>query len=350
MVLFFFLYIAVVTINDYANTSSPHPPDIRNTKKLNCCITNKVQKMDIVDNNQQILEDNLKWYEKDDFEFEMVEDAIEEIETNENNDIDFEADTIVKLKRQGLHTHQEGSNKGVVFPAVIWFLLSKYIAPEDVWRFACLCYDACAVTNTVAFWRSLYFRYKDEKIKLPRFLSSELIEGIYGVRYLTICALYIMYEPFRRRTVIHTPIGEGSTSPYTLINQICKYTWSEYKPGGECTCYLLFEDIPKTKTLLQFDNDIYANNFKNQTILRVYCRSFQNLPQAEIMGLQLSNVFFNVSSDMRNHKLRLIFQGERKRGYHRANGSQVPAVLDPVIWVHILHWWHPQFLNCKRAN
>ncbi|XP_071955867.1 transmembrane protein 183-like [Antedon mediterranea] len=328
-----------ITLNDYANTSTAYSSD-RNVKKLNCSITKKVKSMDIVDVTQKKLQENLNWYEKNfDDEFEI--ENLEELDVIEDERLDVNSN----VQPNVVHHEEAMVSEGLVYPPDIWFQLSKYIAPEDVWRFACLCHDACAVTNTVAFWRSLYLRHRDPKIKLPQSLSKELIEGTYGVRYITICALYLMYEPLRRKTVINSPIGEGTVSPYSLKNQICKYIWSQGNPGAEFTYYLMFEEhVSKKNKPLQFDKDIYASNYSYQTILKVFCRSYQNLPQAEIMGLQLADVFFNVSGDMRNHKLRLVFQSERTR--RRGNPSLTTTVLDPVVWVRIIHWWHPQFRNC----
>lgn len=52
----------------------------------------------------------------------------------------------------------------------------------------------------------------------------------------------------------------------------------------------------------------------------------------------------NVSTDMRHHRVRLLFQDSplqcgKKKGDH--GGLQV--VLDPVQSVRVMDWWHPQY-------
>lgn len=44
------------------------------------------------------------------------------------------------------------------YPADLWFLISGYIRPEDVGRFALICRQSYNVTRSSGFWRQLYRR------------------------------------------------------------------------------------------------------------------------------------------------------------------------------------------------
>lgn len=41
----------------------------------------------------------------------------------------------------------------------IWFIISRYMQPEDTLKFALICKQTWAVTNSEAFWRSLFTRF-----------------------------------------------------------------------------------------------------------------------------------------------------------------------------------------------
>lgn len=50
---------------------------------------------------------------------------------------------------------------GKEYPVDIWLVLSSYIRPEDVCRFALICRNAWIVSCTAVFWTRLYKRSSD---------------------------------------------------------------------------------------------------------------------------------------------------------------------------------------------
>ena len=46
-----------------------------------------------------------------------------------------------------------------VFPNDFWFLLSEYILPEEVGRFACISHVTRHIVSSQSFWRRMYSRY-----------------------------------------------------------------------------------------------------------------------------------------------------------------------------------------------
>lgn len=73
-------------------------------------------------------------------------------------------------------TESSESRDGEDYPVDIWLLLSSYIRPEDVCRFALICRNAWTVTCTAAFWTRLYRRWVDLTIG-----QLHVVSGAYKV-------------------------------------------------------------------------------------------------------------------------------------------------------------------------
>lgn len=85
------------------------------------------------------------------------------------------------------------------YPNDIWFLISEYIKPEDVVRFALICKQTYAITTTVKFWRNLYRRYYNRMIELPVRLQLDCMTRPGGLRACTIRSLFFTYPLFVNR-------------------------------------------------------------------------------------------------------------------------------------------------------
>lgn len=48
---------------------------------------------------------------------------------------------------------------GIDYPLDIWFIISEYIKPEAIGKFACICRSSYYVTTTAKFWFHLYKTY-----------------------------------------------------------------------------------------------------------------------------------------------------------------------------------------------
>lgn len=72
--------------------------------------------------------------------------------------------TLVKdlLPKKQLRNQKKISNEeitehnGIDYPLDIWFIISEYIKPETVGKFACICKSSYYVTTTAKFWFHLY--------------------------------------------------------------------------------------------------------------------------------------------------------------------------------------------------
>ena len=75
-----------------------------------------------------------------------------------------EDDIVAEVERLNLATCKEVGPTSLefsssVFPYDFWFLLSGFIAPEDVGRFASISQLTRHIVSSKAFWRRLYTRF-----------------------------------------------------------------------------------------------------------------------------------------------------------------------------------------------
>lgn len=79
------------------------------------------------------------------------------------------------------------------FPNDIWFLISEFIHPDDVIRFALICKQTYSITTTLKFWRNLYRRCYKAGVELPVRLQSDCMTRPRGIRACTIRSLFFTY-------------------------------------------------------------------------------------------------------------------------------------------------------------
>ncbi|XP_005988507.1 transmembrane protein 183A [Latimeria chalumnae] len=241
---------------------------------------------------------------------------------------------------------------GKDYPIDIWLLLASYIRPEDICKFALICKSAWIVTCIAAFWTRLYKRFYNVDACLPMRLQPESMQKLRGLRACVIRALYYMYEPFCSRILKQPPIPDST--PNTLHNSKCLLFWCQKVVGSRPEPLWEFnfkfrKEPPRLRNgcqkRLQFPQqyqDVHTNPDQDSCLLQVSTLNFIFIPV--VLGMTLTLFTISVSTDMRHHRVRLVFQdspvpnGKKPRGDH---GVQV--VLDPVHSVRLLSWWHPQY-------
>lgn len=62
----------------------------------------------------------------------------------------------------------------------------------------------------------------------------------------------------------------------------------------------------------------------------------------DVTGMYLTGLSVNVSRDMKHHRVKLTFHEYRKHGKY-TNSQGTHLVVDPVLDVHILPWWDPEY-------
>ncbi|KAM4613318.1 transmembrane protein 183A [Polymixia lowei] len=275
-----------------------------------------------------------------------------------SDDLDPEEDgenesKAARKKKNKRRKESSESSDGEEYPVDIWLVLSSYIRPEDVCRFALICRNAWTVTCTAAFWTRLYRRHYSMDVDLPFRLQPDSVDRMHCLRARVIRSLFHLYEPFNLR-VSKIPALPEST-PTTLLNSKC-LLFAFQKVSGtrpEATWEFNFKFLKqhgqgkngsaKSMLMPRQYKDVHINPDSDCYLLQVTTLNFIYIPA--VMGMTLTLFTINVSTDMRHHRVRLVFQdsplqrGGRKRGDQ--GGTQV--VLDPVHSVKLMDWWHPQY-------
>ncbi|MBN3295679.1 transmembrane protein 183A [Amia ocellicauda] len=265
---------------------------------------------------------------------------------------------VFRKKKSKRRKESSEASDGDEYPIDIWLLLASYIRPEDTCKFALICKNAWTVTCTAAFWTRLYRRHYNLDIDLPFRLQPDCIGKMRCLRACVIRSLFHLYEPFSSR-VSKSPSFPEST-PTTLLNSKCLLFWVNKVDGNrpEPMWEFNFKFIKQPAKFkngcgngLQFPRqyrDVHTNPDEDCYLLQVTTLNF--IFTSVAMGMTLSLFTINVSTDMRHHRVRLVFQDSPiLRGKKPRNEQGVQVVLDPVHSVSLVDWWHPQYPPAPSA-
>ncbi|NXV38889.1 TM183 protein, partial [Rissa tridactyla] len=262
-------------------------------------------------------------------------DSSDEMDTKES----INGRTASRKKKSKRHKEDPDGGGGEEYPIDIWLLLASYIRPEDIVRFSLICKKAWTVTCTAAFWTRLYRRHYSLDAYLPLRLRPESMEKLHCLRACVIRSLYHMYEPFASR-VSRNPAIPDST-PSTLKNSRCLLFWCKKIEGNRQEVMWEFnfkfkkQELKKPKSKSKLLRTLFIRRF-----------DFSKAPP----GLSFLQFTINVSTDMRHHRVRLVFQDAPVRNGKKPRLEQgVQVVLDPVHSVRLLDWWHPQYPFSPKA-
>uniref|UniRef100_A0A7N6FF96 Transmembrane protein 183A n=1 Tax=Anabas testudineus TaxID=64144 RepID=A0A7N6FF96_ANATE len=284
---------------------------------------------------------------------EASQGAVEEVLSDDlDPEEDEENEAKVARKKKNKRRKESESSDGEEYPVDIWLLLSSYIRPEDVCRFALICRNAWTVTCTAAFWTRLYRRHYKMDVDLPFRLQSDLPDMMHCLRARVIRSLFHLYEPFSLR-VSKIPAMPEST-PTTLLNSKCLLFWvkrvsgTRPEPLWEFNFKFVKQQVhrkngcAKSLCMPRQYEDVHKNPDSDCYVLQVTTLNFIFIPV--VMGMTLTLFTINVSTDMRHHRVRLVFQDSPlQRGKKRADQGGTQVVLDPVHSVKQMDWWHPLY-------
>ncbi|NXW51189.1 TM183 protein, partial [Nyctiprogne leucopyga] len=249
------------------------------------------------------------------------------------------------------HLEDPDGGGGEEYPIDIWLLLASYIRPEDIVRFSLICKKAWTVTCTAAFWTRLYRRHYSLDAYLPLRLRPESMEKLHCLRACVIRSLYHMYEPFASR-VSRNPAIPDST-PSTLKNSRCLLFWCKKIEGNrqEVMWEFNFKFKKQERFGLASLKSRVVSLVSSKLPLTATCFQVHFFHYYLSPSLSLFLQFtINVSTDMRHHRVRLVFQDAPVRNGRKPRPDQgVQVVLDPVHSVRLLDWWHPQYPFSPKA-
>lgn len=279
----------------------------------------------------------------------------ESVESSDELDPEEEEEDQTKgihKKKNKRRKENSESSDGQEYPMDIWLVLSSYIRPEDVCRFALICRNAWTVTCTAAFWSRLYKRHYRMDAVLPLRLQPDSVERMRCLRARVIRSLFHLYEPFASRVsqVPHLP----ESTPTTLLNSKCllfgvkKLSGTRPEPLWEFNFKLVKQQGhvkngrgPGLCFPRQYE-DVHKNPDSDCYLLQITTLNFIFTPV--VMGMTLTLFTINVSTDMRHHRVRLVFQDSPLlRGKKKPDQGGTVIVLDPVHSVRLMDWWHPQY-------
>ena len=113
-------------------------------------------------------------------------------------------------------------------------------------------------------------------------------------------------------------------------------------------CSLAQRDMCTMQQDLHKADDIDYNPEDGCCVLQVVLQNFVSLPPT-VMGQVLAQTSVSVGHGMRFHKVKLIFSSEYVDANNKnALASGTTLMLDPVLNMHICHWWSPKYPHYRR--
>ena len=226
-----------------------------------------------------------------------------------------------------------------------WYLLSKYIQPSDVGKFALICKASYYTVATLGFWRKLYLRHFDPVVHydLPERFHPECMSRPKGMRAEVIKMLHQTHQPFLERQSKDSSVWPD---PHVLTGRTCSLQTSNRIGKRSVYHYFRLTESPRPKSLLPVVrveeepeeedigdqkntrklladlSDIYYNPEEGSKVLQVSAVNWCSIPP--VMGQKLMSVSLSVSHGMRYHKLKLIFGSPT--AVHQQESSQVRMI------------------------
>lgn len=195
-----------------------------------------------------------------------------------------------------------------------------------------------------------FHRWWRDKVSLPGHLHPYYIQHSQGcLRSRVISALYRLYPPFKDRNHVGMLDFELVES-IGLIGSTCLYSCSQGSAGNHFHHFIKFRHLPlaqeqNLRNSLIRSPSLWANPNEGETILKVTCPGFQHFSCEEIMGLQLVSMSLSVGHDMCYNRLKLEFVSNFHLKRRSSKENRTVVVLEPVICVSLLNWWHPAFCD-----
>ncbi|XP_047531036.1 transmembrane protein 183 [Vanessa atalanta] len=276
------------------------------------------------------------WEDLEDDDLDVIE------EVNADGTKNF----VYKKKRNHSKCENISDQTGIVYPEIVWYLISPYIKPEEVGNFARINRATYAITKRESFWRALYRRYCQNHPKLPEKLRIENSYKLYGLRQRVIRALHHTYDVFVRKILQQ---ATQESRPHQLVKRRCVNVWY---CKGQSYWFIYFKlkksNLEKRITTMDFIEElgrIDANPEVDSQVMQVTCQNFYEVPP--LMGMTLSSVSVVLSQGFRHHKLLLGFN----TGHYNISRNVIPecsVVIDTVVSILVYDWWHPKYPNFEN--
>ncbi|KAL0127416.1 hypothetical protein PUN28_005603 [Cardiocondyla obscurior] len=311
--------IADVTVNDFANT-------LRINARLKKSATNVLNKV-----KEETTKEEKVWDETE--EENVLKENLKEKKNRRRS----------KCQKDDDNFEDEGIN----YPLDIWFIISEYIQPEAVGKFAKICKSSYYVTTTGKFWFHLYKLYYKFVPNLPERLQPQCMR-LHGLRACVIRALHYCY--FIRTWKIESTSYLQSQELYSLEKRKCILMWHK-EVKGRWNFYFKLKEVSKTRNhllkrnkqheckkieFLDTSEDVAVNPEDDCKVLKVCCLRYSMLPP--VIGLVLQRATMKLMPGFREQGLELGF-----------GTSDIPSTLTShvtlrnVMGLNVLNWWDPTY-------
>lgn len=290
------------------------------------------------------------WFDKDE------EDIAGEIDTLKLDAGCCGSKTEIASNKFESVSNQEGN----VYSLDFWDMLGNFVKPEQVAVFGSICRSSYQVINSQGFWRRLFKRYYNPDAKIPARLQPECMERPQGLRACVIRMLHMTYPLYRNE-------GERASvwaDPHKLVGGVCDVSWINKLGRHQSMFYFKIREQTRKKEsnalrliresyydnegddehekLLEHLSNINYNPESGCRVLQVHLTCCTTIPP--VLGLRLHQVSLSVSHGMRYHKLKLRFGSPRSDGQGPPDQQDtVQIVLDNVVNLRIMDWWHPDY-------
>lgn len=131
------------------------------------------------------------------------------------------------------------SRPGVQYPEIVFYLISKYIEPEQIGSFSRINRACYACTKREMFWRNLYKKYCHNHPRLPERLKIENSFKVYGLKQRVIRALFNTYKVFNLRIQRD---AQQDSEPHKLVGRRCINVWFGKGPV-HCVVYFKLKKL-----------------------------------------------------------------------------------------------------------
>lgn len=270
---------------------------------------------------------------------------------------DDHLDIHISRKSRKKTTTEDENQQYASYHDDVWFAISRYVAAEDVRRFALINRQTADVCRSASFWAHLYRREYRPTDGMPERLRPECMMRLGGLRTCTIRALFYCNATLRNRlsaaAALSVSASGCTTSIFDLVRRECVGAWTvaDEKTASWWHCYRLKRRLPvdsrmatsealrKRNVFERMYRDIYQNPDESCTLLAVRMTAVRPLPQLFGQATFLAEVRHNLSGrGCAEYRMSMTFGTG-------CGGADVLAqvVYDPVAEMRVLDWWTPAY-------
>nr|XP_050869151.1 putative transmembrane protein 183BP [Vespula vulgaris] len=237
---------------------------------------------------------------------------------------------------------------GIDYPLDIWFIISEYIKPEAIGKFACICRSSYYVTTTAKFWFHLYKTYYKFVPGIPERLQPHWMVLRHELRLCVIRTLHYSY--FAERSISNYVSQLQQREPHSLVKRQCSLMW--HKTGlNRWYFFFKLKEISRicNGTLIQQNKNIHeqmndveraekinGNPEEGCKLLHVRSVKYSKLPF--VIGLILQKLSVTLMPGLKYLRLQLEFGTS-----DLPNALTNQVILNYVNDYEVLDWWHPRY-------